>query len=42
MEPGFGHLGWRELLAVALATVIILDWATHRYLRAPRAPRDRA
>jgi len=33
MEPGFGHLGWREWTAVALAVAIIVDWAVHRYVR---------
>lgn len=39
MEPGFLHVGWRELLAVALATVIIVDWAAIRYLSARRGRR---
>lgn len=39
MEPGFLHVGWRELLAVALATVIIVDWAAIRYLSARRGQR---
>lgn len=33
MEPGFHHLGWRELAAVLIAVVIIVDWAVVRYLR---------
>lgn len=33
MTEGFMHLGWRELLAVAMATTIILDWAVWRYTR---------
>lgn len=37
MEPGFVHLGWRELLAIWLAIVIIVDWAATRYGRPPRA-----
>jgi hypothetical protein len=28
---GFTHLGWREWLAIALATTIIVDWAAWRY-----------
>jgi hypothetical protein len=36
VEPGFFHLGWRELLAIWLGTTIIVDWAAQRYLRAPR------
>lgn len=39
MEPGFWHLGWREVAAVLLAVAIIADWAALRYLRrAPRQP----
>lgn len=38
MEQGFHHLGLRELAAVWLAVVIIVDWAAVRY----GAPRGRA
>lgn len=41
MEPGFLHLGPRELAAVWLAVVIIVDWAATRY-GAPRGGRRRA
>ncbi len=34
MEPGFAHLGWRELAAILLAVTIIADWAAWRYWRA--------
>ena len=33
MTEGFTHLSWREWLAVAMATTIILDWAVWRYTR---------
>lgn len=38
MEQGFHHLGLRELAAVWLAVVIIVDWAAVRY-GAPREGR---
>ncbi len=33
MDPGFSHVGARELLAVLMAVVIIADWAAVRYGR---------
>jgi len=42
LDPGFAHLGWRELVAVLTAAVIIVDWAAVRYGRPPpnRPARD--
>jgi hypothetical protein len=39
MEPGFFHLGWREIAAVSIAVAIIADWAATRYLRPTRRGR---
>jgi len=31
VELGFAHFGFSELVAIALAVSIIVDWALHRY-----------
>jgi hypothetical protein len=39
MDPGFTHVGAAEIAAVALALVIVADWAAQRYGGARRRSR---